>query len=128
MGLCLRSWRGLALAGCAMSTGVVPYGPGIFLVSEMRAPVLGGAAEAQRVALGEANDFCVQQGRVFVPVMMGPGGYPYSAYGPTNFSASFRCVRPGEATAAAKADGSMPVTQNATPDTKGVWEKAPTSY
>jgi hypothetical protein len=66
----------LALAGCAMSTGVIPYGPGIFLVSEMRAPVLGGAAQAQRVALSEANAFCARQGRVFVPVMMAPGGYP----------------------------------------------------
>jgi hypothetical protein len=79
-------------AGCAMSTGIVPYGPGTFLVSEMRAPVRGGAAEAQRVALIEANDFCRAQGRVFAPVMMAPGGYPYSVYGPTNFSVSFQCV------------------------------------
>jgi hypothetical protein len=81
---CLARAAGCALAAtfiltaCAMSTGIVPYGPGVFLVSEMRAPVLGGAAEAQRVALGEANDFCAHQGLVFAPVMMGPGGYPYS--------------------------------------------------
>jgi len=77
-----------------MSTGIIPNGPDTFLVSEMRAPVLGGAAEAQRVALWEANGFCAQQGLVFAPVMMGPGGYPYSAYGPTNFTATFRCVAP----------------------------------
>ncbi len=82
----------LGLGGCAMGTGVVPYGPGVFFVSEMRAPVLGGAAAAQRVALGEAAAFCAARGLVFAPVMMAPGGYPYSEYGPTNFSASFRCV------------------------------------
>ncbi len=84
----------LALWGCAMTTGIIPNGPGTFLVSEMRAPVLGGAAEAQRVALSEANAFCARQGRVFAPVAMAPGGYPYSAYGPTEFLVSFRCVVP----------------------------------
>jgi hypothetical protein len=104
---CLARAAGCALAAtfiltaCAMSTGIVPYGPGVFLVSEMRAPVLGGAAEAQRVALGEANDFCAHQGLVFAPVMMGPGGYPYSDYGPTNFSASFRCLAAGDPAIAA---------------------------
>ena len=86
----------LALAGCAMSTGIVPYAPGVFLVSEMRAPVLGGAAEAQRVALLEANGFCAQQGLAFMPDAMGPGGYPYSDYGPTNFTARFRCLNPSD--------------------------------
>ncbi len=81
----------LSLAGCAGSTGIVPYGPGTFLVSEMRAPVLGGAYQAQRVALAEANDFCAHQGRVFAPVSMAPGGYPYGHYGPTNFTAVFQC-------------------------------------
>ncbi len=80
------------LSGCAMTTGIVPNGPGTFLVSEMRAPVLGGAAQAQRVALNEAMAFCARQGRVFTPVAMAPGGYPYSAYGPTNFTVAFRCA------------------------------------
>ncbi len=83
----------IALCGCAMTTGIVANGPGTFVVSEMRAPVLGGAAEAQRVALGEATAFCARQGRVFTPIGMGPGGYPYSAYGPTNFTVAFQCVQ-----------------------------------
>jgi hypothetical protein len=86
----------LLLAGCAASTGIVPYAPGVFLVSDMRAPVLGGAAEAQRVALLEANGFCAQQGLAFMPDAMGPGGYPYSDYGPTNFTARFRCLNPSD--------------------------------
>ncbi len=81
----------LILAGCAGTTGIVATGPGTYLVSEMRAPVLGGAAEAQRVALAEAQGFCASQGLSFVPISMAPGGYPYSAYGPTNFTANFAC-------------------------------------
>ncbi len=81
----------LTLAGCAGTTGIVPTGPGTYLVSEMRAPVLGGAAEAQRVALAEAEGFCASQGLRFVPLSMGPGGYPNSVYGPTNFTANFVC-------------------------------------
>jgi hypothetical protein len=88
----LAALAALGLAGCAMGTGIVPYGPGVFLVSEMRAPVLGGAAAAQVAALGEATAFCARQNLVFVPVMMAPGGYPYSDYGPTNFTTSFRCL------------------------------------
>ena len=91
----VRGCAGLALltlAGCAGSTGVVSYGPGTFLVSEMRAPVLGGAYQAQRVALSEADAFCGQQGRVVAPVSMAPGGYPYSHYGPTNFTEVFQCA------------------------------------
>ena len=81
----------LALAGCAATTGVRPYGPGVFAVSEMRAPVLGGAAEAQRVAVGEASAFCAQSGRTFAPISMTPGGYPGSPYGPVDFTAVFAC-------------------------------------
>ena len=81
----------LTLAGCAGTTGILPYGPGTFLVSEMRAPALGGAYEAQRAALGEASAFCARQGRVFAPVSMAPGGYPNGHYGPTDFTAVFQC-------------------------------------
>jgi hypothetical protein len=80
------------LAGCAATIGVQPAGPGVWAVSEMRAPVLGGGPAAQDAALREANGFCARQGLVFVPVQMGPGGNPYSPYGPVSFTATFRCL------------------------------------
>ena len=94
----LRPRRGIAvlsclLAGCAMSTGIQPTGPDSYIVSEMRAPALGGAAAAQQVAIAEATQFCVARGETFAPLLMQPGGYPYSAYGPTQFMVSFRCLR-----------------------------------
>ena len=80
------------LAGCAATIGVQPAGPGVWAVSEMRAPALGGGPAAQDAALREANGFCAQQGLVFVPVQMGLGGNPYGHYGPLAFSATFRCL------------------------------------
>jgi hypothetical protein len=86
----------LALSGCAATTGIVPIGPGTFQVSEMRAPVLGGGPEAQRAAIAEAIGFCAQQGLQFAPLVMAPGGVPYSQYGPTNFTTAFRCTGPAK--------------------------------
>jgi hypothetical protein len=86
----------LLLPGCAVSVGVVPVGPDTYAVSERRAPVLGGGPEAQRVALAEATGFCAQQGRVFAPLVMGAVGNPYSAYGPSGFTTTFRCKPAGD--------------------------------
>jgi len=84
------------LSGCAVSVGVVPVGPDTYMVSERRAPVLGGGPEAQRVALLEANEFCRQHGGVFAPLAMGPVGNAYSLYGPSGFTTTFRCSPPGD--------------------------------
>jgi hypothetical protein len=59
------------LVGCASSTGILPAGPDTYTLSERFAPVRGGGDEAQRDALTKANEFCIQQGRQFVPAMMG---------------------------------------------------------
>jgi hypothetical protein len=82
----------LSLGGCAGTVGVQPMGPDSFMVSEMRAPVLGGGAAAQRAAIGEAMAFCHYAGRVFVPVTMYPSGFAASPYGPTAYTAVFRCL------------------------------------
>jgi hypothetical protein len=46
------------LFACSQGTGILPAGPDTYTVTEHRAPILGGASEAQRVALTEANDYC----------------------------------------------------------------------
>jgi hypothetical protein len=84
-----------AVAGCAGTTGIYPVGPGVWSVSEMRAPALGGGAEAQRVALLEASGFCGVNGMQYSPVASGPGGFPGSPYGPVSFTVSFTCIPPG---------------------------------
>jgi hypothetical protein len=85
-------WAAVALAGCATTTGIVPVGPDTYFVSEMRAPVRGGGAEARRFVLAEATWFCQQQGRVFVPVTLRPDGDPFTPYYPTAFDATFQCL------------------------------------
>ncbi len=73
------------LAGCAHSTGVLPAAPDTYTVSEKFAPVRGGSTEAERVALTEANDFCTQKQRQFVPTTMGQAP-------PTGYTVTFRCL------------------------------------
>ena len=87
----------LALAGCGATTGIVPVAPGTYAVSEMRAPALGGGAEARRVALAEADGFCRRQGRALAPLAVRPDGDPFTPYFPTAFDVTFRCVPPLDA-------------------------------
>jgi hypothetical protein len=85
-----------ALVGCASSTGILPAGPDTYTITERFAPVRGGGDEAQRVALGRANDFCAEKGRQFVPNNMGPNANVPNPYGPTGYSVTFRCLLPGD--------------------------------
>ena len=56
------------VVACSQTTGGLPAGPDTYTVTEHRAPILGAAAEAQRVAMTEANDYCDQQGKKFFPL------------------------------------------------------------
>jgi hypothetical protein len=91
-------WLGVAtvLAGCAASTGILPAGPDTYTVSEKFAPIRGGGTEAQRTALTEANAFCAEKGRVFVPNNMGQAGALANPYGPTGYTVTFRCLFPND--------------------------------
>jgi hypothetical protein len=91
----------LSLTGCGTTTGIVPVGLDTYALSEMRAPVLGGGLEARRVVMAKAIGFCQQQGLVFMPLDLRPGGDPFTPYYPTAFNATFRCVAPDGPTAAA---------------------------
>ncbi len=88
----LAAIAAVALTGCGAGSGILAVGPDTYSVAEMRAPVLGGGAEARRVVLAEMDMFCRQQGRVVLPVAMAPDGDPFTPYWPTGFGATFRCV------------------------------------
>ncbi len=79
------------LTGCALGSDITPVGPGLFAVSEMRAPVRGGGGEAERVVLARAAEFCRNQGGDVVLVDVRPDGDPRTIYWPTAFDATFRC-------------------------------------
>ena len=85
-----------AMAGCAAGSGIVQVAPGVYALSELRAPVLGGGGEAERAVLAEAAAFCEQRSLVFLPVDLRPDGDPRTPYYPTAFDATFRCVPPGD--------------------------------
>jgi hypothetical protein len=88
------------LGGCASSTGVLPAGPDTYTISEKFAPVRGGGVEAERETLTKANEFCTQQGRKFVPSMMGDAAHTVP-YGPTGYTVTFRCLLPNDPAIAA---------------------------
>lgn len=85
------------LSSCAESTGILPMGPDTYTVTENYAPVRGGAATAEKVALTEANRYCQQQGKVFVATNMQKSVAPFqAAYGPTKYSLVFHCLLPND--------------------------------
>jgi hypothetical protein len=85
-----------ALGGCASSTGILPAGPDTYTLSERFAPVRGGGDEAQRDALTKANEFCMHQGRQFVPNNMGQSGNLANPYGATGYTVTFKCLLPND--------------------------------
>ncbi len=79
------------MAGCAVTSGIVPIGPDTYAVSEMRSPARGGGEEAKRALLAETDAFCRRQNKVFLAITLRPDGDPYTPYYPTAFDATFRC-------------------------------------
>jgi hypothetical protein len=108
----MRVWvivgAALALTSCASSTGILPAGPDTYTISEKFAPVRGGGDEAQRSALVQADQFCAQQGRKFVPNNMGQSGNLNNPYGPTGYSVTFRCLQPNDPAVAGYQLGQAP--------------------
>lgn len=82
------------IAACTQGTGILPARPDTYTVTEHRAPILGGASEAERVALTEANDYCEQQSRKFVPLHMAQ--QPTVPAGGPGYSVAFRCLDPDD--------------------------------
>ncbi len=87
---------GILLAGCSLTSGVVPIGPNTYVLSELRAPVRGGGAAAQRAVLAESDGFCRLQGRDMVMLELRPGGDPRVEEWPTQFDATFQCLTTAE--------------------------------
>ena len=83
----------IALTACIASSGIIPAGRlDTYAITVMVAPINGGGAMAQRIALTDANDFCQQQGRVFVPDNVSAAGD--LRYPPTGSMLRFRCLTP----------------------------------
>jgi hypothetical protein len=83
------------LAGCLPGTGILPAGPNTYTITEKN---LGGAftgtEPAERAALSEASEYCAQQGRQFVPLIM--GGTPGAPARFPTYTMTFKCLLPGD--------------------------------
>jgi hypothetical protein len=91
-----RGMRGVILAaallvgGCSGGMGITPAGPDTYNLTRHVAPVVGGDADAEKLALTEVNTFCEQKGLTFVPVSMGL--VPSGLNPPSLYSVTFQCV------------------------------------
>ena len=93
-------------SGCAESTGIRPAGPDVYTVSEHFAAGRAGSLTVEQTIVTEASTFCIQQGRVFLPVdMLTPART--NAPDQTGYSVTFRCVPPSNL-APPRASGSGP--------------------
>ena len=85
----------IALTACIASSGIISAGRlDTYAITVMVAPINGGGAMAQRIVLTDANDFCQQQGRVFVPDNVSAAGD--LRYPPTGSMLRFRCLTPND--------------------------------
>jgi hypothetical protein len=83
------------LTGCYKpSTGILPAGPETYTITEKLTVLLGGTEAAEHAALTKANEYCAQQGRQFLPLMMaGQSGSPSQFPG---YTVTFKCLLPGD--------------------------------
>jgi hypothetical protein len=86
---------GAVLAACAGSTGVLPAGPDTYAVTAKFAPIRGGSLAAQPEALAEAQGYCQNQARIFLPVQMGETA-PRAEFGSTGYQIVFKCLLPDD--------------------------------
>jgi hypothetical protein len=81
----------ILLAGCLPGTGILPAGPNTYTITEKNlGGVFGDIEPAKRAALTEANEYCAQQGRQFVPSIM--EGSPGGPARPPNYTVTFKCL------------------------------------
>jgi hypothetical protein len=85
----------LIIAGCSSSSGILPAGPDTYTVTERLSPFYGGGSEAERLALSEANIFCEDHGRKFLPVSRDDSG-DHMQWGSTGYSVTFHCYLPSD--------------------------------
>jgi putative hemolysin len=63
----------LVLSGCGSTTGILPVGPGTYIITERFAPIRGGSDTAKTDALTQANAYCAQQGKQLMSTNMNTG-------------------------------------------------------
>jgi hypothetical protein len=91
-GFCALS--ALILAGCASQTGVVPNGQGGYLIAKQAATGFPGLGNLKAEAMGEANQYCQNQGREFLLTNETETQPPYLLGNYPRAEISFQCVPP----------------------------------
>lgn len=80
------------LSGCAVSSGVVPLGPDTFSIEVNLPPSLGASADARRIALTNASQYCNSLGRQMVVISTNSTRTREAS----GLSVNFRCLQDGD--------------------------------
>lgn len=82
------------LVACVQSSGIVKMGPDTYSVSVHAAPVRGGESGARNLALTEANDRCIAEGKEILVTNIVSG--PSSHFPGGTVDVTFRCLPKGD--------------------------------
>ena len=88
---------GMGLAGCASNSGVVPMGQDTFMVSRQAATGFSGSGNLKAEALQEANQFCINQGRMLKVTRAWEASPPYIMANFPKAEIQFMCLDAREA-------------------------------
>ncbi|MFP3982872.1 MAG: hypothetical protein ACLFV2_04190 [Desulfurivibrionaceae bacterium] len=81
------------LAACTTTSGIVPAGPGKYMISGGNPAIGASGAEIKNELYKKASDFCAEQGKVFEP--LDTSSVDYRVFrGTANAELTFHCVAP----------------------------------
>jgi hypothetical protein len=83
---------GVALAGCASNSGVVPIGKDTYMVSRQAATGFSGSGTLKAEAFREANEFCQLQHKVLQVVSTQEARPPYILANFPKAEVQFMCL------------------------------------
>ena len=85
----------LLLVSCTTSTGVIPYGPDTYTITTNTG---SGDAEAKRVTLNKALNYCQAQEKFLLPIIVNSSTRSVIATGHIDslYELTFRCIEKSE--------------------------------
>ena len=91
--LLLSSLLFLALTACTTTSGIVPAGPGKYMISGGNLAIGASGSEIKTELYKKASNYCAEQGKIFEP--LDTSSVDYRVFrGTANAELTFHCVAP----------------------------------
>ena len=86
----------VALAGCAVNTGIVPYGPNSYVVARQAATGFSGSGDLKAEALREADQHCKAQKKAVKVIAVKEAQPPFIFGNFPKAEVQFACLEPDD--------------------------------